>query len=353
MKAGDRLNLDNQKCDTYTEIAGSVSGANLDNCNFFPTRSERSHSMINGKTLLSEFVNYWLNNYKLNTVKQGTYARLAISANALTHYSISEMQITDINLFVLQKYVNELVAAGLAYTTIKKQLEIVTAPLKIAAAMHIIPSDPSIGVRMPSKTIVQKKPKDVSAYTAEEQAKLIEVLKTRKYVGFDAVWFMMETGLRSGELLALKWDDVNLEKRRMRIHATIINPIDCAKAKYQEGAKSETSNRTIPLSAKAVEILAKRKEDAKTEWVFEYAKHRLSYQSLQRHTRIVCEEAGIPYKGEHVFRHTFATNCYYKNMDIKILSKILGHAKVDITYNTYINLYGDGFDEMLAALDAC
>ena len=47
---------------------------------------------------------------------------------------------------------------------------------------------------------------------------------------------------------------------------------------------------------------------------------------------------------------TFATNCYYKVMDIKILSKLLGHADVNITYNIYVHLYGDGFEEMYEAL---
>lgn len=74
----------------------------------------------------------------------------------------------------------------------------------------------------------------------------------------------------------------------------------------QEGVKSHTSNRTILLR--------------------------------------------IEFRGEHVFRHTFATNCYHKGIDVKILSRLLGHADVNITYNLYIHLYGDGFDEMHDAL---
>lgn len=45
-------------------------------------------------------------------------------------------------------------------------------------------------------------------------------------------------------------------------------------------------------------------------------------------------------------RHTFATNCYYRGCEIKLLSKLLGHANVTITYNIYINLYGDALEEM-------
>lgn len=67
-------------------------------------------------------------------------------------------------------------------------------------------------------------------------------------------------------------------------------------------------------------------------------------------TQCLCKAADVPYRGEHVFRHTFATNCYHKGIDVKILSRLLGHADVNITYNIYVHLYGDGFDEMYSAL---
>ena len=51
-----------------------------------------------------------------------------------------------------------------------------------------------------------------------------------------------------------------------------------------------------------------------------------------------------------MFRHTFTANCYHKGIDVKILFRLLGHADVNITYNIYVHLYGDGFDEMYAAL---
>jgi len=66
--------------------------------------------------------------------------------------------------------------------------------------------------------------------------------------------------------------------------------------------------------------------------------------------KCACRDEGIQDRGEHVFRYTFATNCYYKGMDIKILSRLLGHADVNITYNVYIHLFGDGFEEMYEAL---
>ena len=88
----------------------------------------------------------------------------------------------------------------------------------------------------------------------------------------------------------------------------------------------------------------------KTEWVFEQDEQRYTYQKLTYQTKKLCREAKVKYLGEHVFRHTFATKCYYKGIDVKILSRLLGHSSVQVTYNTYINLYGDGFNDMYAAL---
>ena len=74
------------------------------------------------------------------------------------------------------------------------------------------------------------------------------------------------------------------------------------------------------------------------------------YEALRYQTQRLCKAADVPYRGEHVFRHTFATNCYHKGIDVKILSRLLGHADVNITYNIYVHLYGDGFNEMYAAI---
>ena len=119
---------------------------------------------------------------------------------------------------------------------------------------------------------------------------------------------------------------------------------------YQDSPKSKSSNRVIPLTPKALSILKRLKLRRTTEWVFEQDGKRYTYQKLMYQTKKLCREASVSYHGEHVFRHTFATNCYYKGIDVKILSKLMGHSSVQVTYNIYVNLYGDGFDDMYAAL---
>ena len=162
---------------------------------------------------------------------------------------------------------------------------------------------------------------------------------------------MLETGLRVGEALALRWRDINLSRKRLCVRSTVVRLTNKKRSYVQDSAKSESSHRTIPLSPKSIAILQMLAAKKENEWVFTNDDgQRLSYEALRWQTQRLCQAADVPYRGEHVFRHTFATNCYHKGIDVKILSKLLGHADVNITYNVYVHLYGDGFDEMYAAI---
>ena len=304
---------------------------------------------MNDQLTLLAFVDIWLALFKKNSVKTASYGRLIASRNTMSENEIAQKKLCEISFFDIQKYINSLVDAGYSMSSVKKQVLIVTAPLKQAAAMQIIKADPCVGIRMPTETKVKKKAKEIAAYTKEEQDRLNKAIAFSENVGYLAVCFMIETGIRSGELLALKWSDVEMDRCRMRIHATILNPMYNT-AEYQDSPKSKSSNRVMPLTPKALGILKKLRSVRETEWVFEQGGKRYTYQKLMYQTKKLCKEAGVKYYGEHVFRHTFATNCYYKGIDIKILSRMMGHSSVQVTYNIYVNLYGDGFDDMYAAL---
>ena len=282
---------------------------------------------------------------------QSTYDRLLTSVKALEGFEIATMPIGEITCIDIQRYVNELIKRGYGLSTIKKQMRIVTAPLKQASALHIISKDPGIGIRLPSRYNVAKPERLIEAYTDEEQTALRSVLYNGQRAGYSAIILMIETGLRVGEALALRWQDVQLTRKRIYVRNTVVRLANRKQSFVQDSVKSESSRRTVPLTPEAIRLLERLYERRKNEWVFTNRDgERLSYEALRYQTRIACQEAGIEYRGEHVFRHTFATNCYHKGIDVKILSRLLGHADVNITYNLYIHLYGDGFDEMYTAL---
>lgn len=314
--------------------------------------------VVNGKAgfmatsvSLATYIDDWMNTYKAVSVRQSTYDRLLTSIKALGGYAIAQMPISEITSIDIQKYVNELAHSGYGLSTIKKQMRIVTAPLKQASALHLIPANPAVGICLPVRSNVCKAVESAEPYSPEEQAALKTVLSTNKRHGYATIALMLETGLRVGEALALRWRDINIVRKRLYVRATVVRLANKKRSFVQETAKSEASNRTVPLTPCAVSLLQSLAEGAENEYVFVNDDgERLSYEALRYQTQCACKEAGIPYRGQHVFRHTFATNCYYKGVDIKILSKLLGHADTNITYNIYVNLYGDGFDEMYKAL---
>lgn len=155
--------------------------------------------------------------------------------------------------------------------------------------------------------------------------------------------------MRVGECLALTWDDVLWRKKAIQINKTLIRIANRHRMEVQEGAKSYTSNRTIPLSKTAYDLLTDlyNKGGYTHAYIFEAGDGKpLSYEAMRYQIQRACEEAGVEYLGQHVLRHTFATNCYNRGCDVKLLSKLLGHSDVAITYNVYIHLFGDALEEM-------
>ena len=306
---------------------------------------------MNNAVPLIDYVTDWMKTFKQDSVKSATLARLKTSLAALGNYDIARMMICDITAFELQRYVNELTMKGYALTTIKKQMFIVTAPLKQAAAMHLIPADPTAGVKLPKPAKIKKKARETIAYTGEEQDRLWDIVNQSNLPAVQCIGFLLETGLRVNEMLALRWEHVNIERKRLYVQGTIIHPLGNSRAEYQDSPKSESSRRMIPLTPRAIALL-KKQEGLNDAWVFTgHDGDRVSYQNVLKHIRQTCQRADVPYRGAHVFRHTFATNCYYRHVDVKVLSKLLGHSDIRVTMNIYVNLHDDGFDEMYAALN--
>lgn len=301
---------------------------------------------------LKEYVGVWLKTFKSSSLKTASYSRLESSLVTLDDYGIAVKPIGEITAFDIQKYVNELTDRGYALSTIKKQMRIVTAPLRQAAAMHFIQADPSVGVKLPAQQNVKKQKKNINPYTEEEQKLLWAEIERSSRPGGLIIGLMLETGMRVGEALALRWKYVDIKRKRLRVEATMLNLANKKQCVLQESPKTISSRRVIPLTNKAIEILEKAQANAKNEYVFTNGRGEpLTYEALRYQTQQICKNADVEYRGEHVFRHTFATNCWYKNIDVKVLSKILGHSDVNVTYNIYISLKGDGFDEMYDALN--
>lgn len=151
------------------------------------------------------------------------------------------------------------------------------------------------------------------------------------------------SGLRIGEVCALKWEDVDLVNKILHVRATIVrikNPIPDANPRTLtviDLPKTRTSIRDIPIHSTLLPVLSKAQATAVSPYIvsdkdsficprtFEYRYHQVLGQ---------CISGKYNY---HALRHTFATRCIEAGMDVKTLSEILGHSEVSITLNTYVH----------------
>lgn len=295
----------------------------------------------------------WMINYKKTSVKATTYDRLLVSLEMMGRYPIADISIEELEDDDIQNYLNRLVDEGYARSTVKKQFYLIREFLDRAVLKGMISRPIYKGVKLPSESIVKKRKKEVVAYTKAEQKALREVLESVDDPAYKAALIMMETGMRIGETLALGWNDVDFSRRALRISKTVVRITDSKRSYIQMGAKSYSSNRTIPLSKNAIDILTGMKEEDEFGDLVFHDKNgeMLTYETLRWRTQKACKQAGVKYYGQHVFRHTFATNCYEKGCDVKRLSKLLGHQNVTITYNVYIHLFGDGLEDLRSVVD--
>ena len=233
-----------------------------------------------------------------------------------------------------------------------------------------IRAHPLDGVKF-SKSI--KAVDEIKFLTVEEQKKFLDVAKhSHNYYQYA---FLLETGLRTGEMIALTWDNVDWDKRTLSIEKTMEFRYKRQQFWVAGPPKTMTSYRTIPLTNRAYEILREiyatkdtRKQSAALNTVLEYADKRKDKKqkkqfnmsdlifinfrtgmpnknsSYDTHLYKLCDEAGIKRFCMHCLRHTYATRCIEAGMQPKTLQKLLGHSSLKTTMDRYVHVTDDSME---------
>ena len=163
-----------------------------------------------------------------------------------------------------------------------------------------------------------------------------------------AIEAALYTGVREGELCALRPADIDLIRKKIYIHATIIKHKKDEKNsgcefQYQPETKNGKS-RVVPLNRRATELFSARIKQCSSDQVYlmTLSSKVFNMPTLHKQYKKICAGAGLEsIKGLHDLRHTFASKLIRQGTDIKIVSELLGHSSVAFTYNTYVHLLDD------------
>lgn len=228
-------------------------------------------------------------------------------------------------------------------------LVLAKAALKDAVFLGLIPSSPAEFVTCP------KPPTDEPNYLPQEEIeKLLKNLKSESAkspsASIDATRLALSTGMREGEICALRWQDLDLKAHIIRVRKAIGRESD--NGEYLKSPKTKSSRRDIPISDGMVEMLAARKKIVvaaaqkmgtifSPNWfVFGTFDQFMSPKALARNFKRRIQRLNLHGSQDkpvtfHCLRHTYATVAVRSGADIKSISSILGHTDASVTLNMY------------------
>lgn len=283
----------------------------------------------------SSFCDDWLQSTRGN-VKLSTFARYEAVLRNHIKPRLGDCSPLDITTQTVELFKHDLLTEnGLAPKSVKDILVILRTVLKFTAK-RFPGTLPSIDFIYPREFR-----KEMRVLSREEQRRFSDYLMEDMDRCKFGVLLALLTGLRIGELCALRWGSISLQSRILRVTATVQrlpDPSGSSKTELVIGdPKSETSARTIPLSDFAARLCLQVGPGHSTDFVLTGTEHCMEPRVLQYRIKKYTDACGLKDVHFHTLRHTFATRCVEAGFEVKSLSEILGHANTSITMDRYVH----------------
>ncbi|KAF1295226.1 hypothetical protein BAU15_05615 [Enterococcus sp. JM4C] len=283
---------------------------------------------------VTDWVYEWLEGSVTKTVKPSTYASYRHKLTSYVCPYFEEIPLHELTQATIQEFADSLHEKGLSVNTIKTVLQILKRSLREAIHREYLSIDPIHDI-----IYSEEAKKKITALSEVAQQRIEE--EATHYAKGLPILIALHTGLRIGEISALKWRDVNLETGELTVTRTL-QRIPCAKTKNStivtEGvAKSGSAQRIIPLNQKIWTLLKEKKKQATSPYVVGYNNRFCEPRTINYQFKRILEKLDLASYRFHQLRHTFATRLLEKGADIASVSALLGHHSAKMTLDVYVD----------------
>ena len=304
---------------------------------------------------VGEYLERWLVDSVLETVRPTTYERYEQIVRIHVRPALGSVKLKNLTPVHVRGLYREKLEAGLSARTVQYIHVTLHKALKQAVQDGLIPRNATEAVKAP-----QVRREEMRPLSAEQVKVLLGVARGDR---LEALYVLaIHTGLRQGELLGLKWEDVDLESGTLRVRRTLVT---AKGGPVLTAPKTKGSRRSVKLTQGAVEALRSHLKHQLQEidragslW----RENGLMFASesgepLDRRYLTSCrykallKRAELPMIRFHDLRHTCATLLLSKNVNPKIVSEMLGHASIAITLDTYSHVLPNMRDQAAAAME--
>ena len=320
---------------------------------------------------LNDYIEYWLKTYKLRTLEPSSYDKLEMVYLNQIKNSIGYKRLCDVTSEDIQNLINahaspkDNFTKALAKSGLKKIRQLLDQCYKKAIQEQRVKVNPCINTYIPSDIFIDIDTKEQFSLTdvQMQELKRICLIKTKcsdyqnyKYHDGLVLLIILNTGLRSGEMLALEWEDVDLDNKVIRVNKIVQSKIvdrsneDHKRVdRVKSGSKTFSGTRTIPINNSTVQYFKEIQKrnlsmGIQSKFVCCTTKGtRQTHRNLLRSLYTIRDKSDIipDNVSLHTLRHTFGSTLIRNKVDVSVVSKLMGHANIMVTYNKYIHVINE------------
>ena len=295
-----------------------------------------------GKYTVGQWMDEWFEAYAKVKVRPSSHQIYKGYIENHIKPNIGDIPIEKLTSLQLQKFYRQLLTEGrvpriesekqprgLSAKTVRNINQVISSAMDMAVRHKLILTNPTEGCELP-----KVEHREMKTLPAEQ---LGAFLREAKESGVYELYYLdLATGLRRGELLGLKWEDIDLQNGVIHVRRQVARVDGEVK---EMPLKTKNSYRNISISQDAVAMLIEMEAHRSSDYVFPSSTGGpISPDSVNNMLHRVLKRAGLPSIRFHDLRHTFATLALQNGVDIKTVSGMLGHFSAGFTLDTYAHV---------------